>query len=423
MGRAAAAVRRHLAFARRAGSRDRVAARCARAALLVLRALEELDVERPTPARKAALADSRAAVARLLEGLPASLGEVQHLEDLLVVAAGREREPLGLVGYRYELGLGLSIYALNRRDHERFDEALEVLDTARRALARSHEGFAAALERAELFVLLGRLDRAAAVYRGLADRPSRDERRQVRLAVADLARARGRYTDATRRFAAVRRDAQRTGDRVVELDADLGLGRVLLAEGRPAAAVPQLWRVVGPGGRWEAYVDLALALEAVGAWDAALRLAAHAALSPPPTVRWRGLAATLRLTARGGDLATFDRWRDVAERWHRRGQPSPSYEVDAWLNAARGVALLSGSAAARRTLARARAVARRAVLPGVGARVREAVAALRAGRPFPATTHATRAPEVRWVMHAVERFAAGREMVDMASGEFGKGDD
>jgi len=26
-------------------------------------------------------------------------------------------------------------------------------------------------------------------------------------------------------------------------------------------------------------------------------------------------------------------------------------------------------------------------------------------------------------MHAVERFAAGREMVDMASGEFGKGDD
>ncbi len=414
--------RRHPAFARRVHSRDTSESRCGRAALRVLRTIDRLDIERFGPVDLAALERCRLDVTRLLQGIPHGVGETMHLEGLPESAAGPSRGELGVVGHRYELGLALRIYALNRRDQERFDEALDVLDTAWRVLEAGHEGFAAALERAELFTLLGRPERAAAVYRRLADRPSRDERRQLRLALAELALARGRYADAKRAFGAVRGDARRARDAVVERDAEWGLGRLLLAQGRPAEAVQHLWRVVNPGGHWEAYVDLARAAEAVGAWDPALRLAAHVTLSPPPTVRWQALAVTLRLTARTGDGETFDGWRDVAERWHRKGQPSPSYEVEAWLAAARGAAHLRGVGAALPALRRAREVSRRAMLPGVGARVRETTAAIRAGRPLPATAAGPLPPEVRLVTRALARYADARGMVEMASGEFGKRD-
>jgi hypothetical protein len=163
-------------------------------------------------------------------------------------------------------------------------------------------------------------------------------------------RAAGRYRRLLREAAAAR-------DRCAETDVELGLARALLAQGRAAEAASHAWRAYQlaehPLNAGDALLTVAAALESLGA----LRSAAQAYWGPSlghprPTVRWRALAALVRVLSSVGDRMSFERWRRFGERIGG-DMPSPSFEAEFVIEAARGLARFGYPETARRFLSTA----------------------------------------------------------------------
>src|ERR1041384_3298403 len=257
----------------------------------------------------------------------------------------------------WRLWTSLCCLSINLQDRERWAEVSDVLETTWHLVNNDWpegEGLDVALRLGEHYVRIDRSADAARVYRAAARRAGAGGRRALRVAQtalllpAEAQRAEGRY----RRLL---REAAGAQDRCAETDVELGLAHALLAQGRAIEAAPHAWRAQQlaehPVNAGDALLTLATTLESLGA----LRSAAQAYWSPSlghprPTVRWRGLGGLVRLLARPGDRISFERWRRFGERLGG-DMPSPTFEVEFVVEAARGLARFGFSEAARRFLA------------------------------------------------------------------------
>lgn len=369
----------HAAFLDR-GDSSTVEARCGQAACLVLRVVD-LVAPDPRPAvDPAAFRYQHKMVERYVDDVEAETGpggEVTHLRSIAGAAAALF-EARGVVE-REELRLALHAYSINRKDVERHDEAIDVLDTASRVMRGSPGSLSAGRRLGEYLTWAGRVEAAAALYRRLGREPWPDAGLVARLGGADVLLAAGDAKAAERRYRRVAEEARRADYVVVEMDAELGLVRAQLAQGRAAEAAVGAWRL-HERHEGTALPELGAALETAGALDAAARVQAIAAGHPQPTVRWGSVASLVRIAVRQGDRLAFERWRRVGELFHEHEQPSPSYELDFWLEVARGAASFAGRDAARGPLATARAVAARAAAQDAVFRVRAAEVDVEQGR-------------------------------------------
>jgi hypothetical protein len=331
-------------------------ARFGHADFLVLRLVDLLDPSRRDPVSPDAFKYQLAASARFVRELEHEGFEVPYLLSLIdeLPLAFETKEP-------WRLWTSLCCLSINLQDRERWAEVSDVLETTWHLVNNDWpegEGLDVALRLGEHYVRIDRSADAARVYRAAARRAGAGGRRALRVAQtalllpAEAQRAEGRY----RRLL---REAAGAQDRCAETDVELGLAHALLAQGRAIEAAPHAWRAhqlaEHPVNAGDALLTLATTLESLGA----LRSAAQAYWSPSlghprPTVRWRALAGLVRVLSRLGDRMSFERWRRFGERLGG-DMPSPTFEVEFVVEAARGLARFGFSEAARRFLASAAA--------------------------------------------------------------------
>lgn len=231
---------------------------------------------------------------------------------------------------------GLSAYAINRRDRERPNEAIDLLDTAWRVVRGTPGEMPAAMHLGEALVDAGMLEEAARWYRQIERSELRDAKLIGSKGRADILLARGEAARAERAYRRLRKAAQLAQYEAIMLQAEVGIIKALLKDGRAREALLDAW-VLRPRHQAAAEPLLARALEALGALDAAARLYAPAALGGPPAEQWESLAALVRCARRRGDRLAFARWRKVGEAYQRKGLPAAGAEAEFWTELARGV--------------------------------------------------------------------------------------
>lgn len=396
----------HAVFLQRTGPPTALEARLGQAAFLVLRLVDLVAPERRAAVSADALAYQHVATERFVKDVEhdeGPAGEAGHFRDITrqaaaVLAAGGS-------GGLDDLHSALFAYSVNRKDQERHDEAIDILETAWRVLRGSPGELSAAAELGRYLVWAGRLDAAAALYRWLGREASSDARLVARLGGADVLLAAHQPCAAERRYRRLLPDALRADYAVLVRDAELGLVQALRAQGRAAEAAIRAWRLHERHAA-HALPELGAALEALGALEAAASVQATNALGhPQPTARWGATASLVRIAVRQDDRLAFERWRRVGERYHEDGQPSPSYELDFWLELARGAACFSGRGAAQNPLATARALLVRATAPDAAFRLRAAEVDVAEGRRPDAPQRAQPPDaELKRVINAVAAF-------------------
>ena len=331
-------------------------ARFGHADFLVLRLVDLLDQRRREPVNPDAFQYQLVASARFVRELEHEGFEAPYLLSLIdeLPLAFETKEP-------WRLWTSLCCLSINLQDRERWAEVSDVLETTWH-LVNDHwpegESLSVALRLGEHYVRIQRAADAARMYRAAARRAGAGGRRALRVAQTALLLP-GEAQRAEQGYRRLLREAARAGDRSVETDIELGLARALLAQGRATEAAPHAWRAhqraEHPVNSGDALLTVAAALESVGA----LRSAAQAYWSPSlghprPTVRWRALAGLVRVLSRIGDRMSFERWRRFGERLGG-DMPSPSFEVEFVIEAARGLARFAYPEAARRFLSTAAA--------------------------------------------------------------------
>ncbi len=331
-------------------------ARFGHADFLVLRLVDLLDPSRRDPVSRDAFQYQVVASARFVRELEHEGLEAPYLVSLIdeVPLAFEMKEP-------WRLWTSLCCLSINLQDRERWEEVSDVLETTWH-LVDDHwpegESLSVALRLGEHYVRIGRTADAARLYRAAVRRVNEGGKRALRVAQAALL-VPGEAQRAEGRYRRLLREAARARDRCAETDVELGLAHALLAQGRAIEAAPHAWRAhqlaEHPVNSGDALLTVAVALESVGA----LRSAAQAYWSPSlghprPTVRWGALAGLVRVLSRIGDRMSFERWRRFGERIGG-DMPSPSFEVEFVIEAARGLARFGFSEAARRFLSSAAA--------------------------------------------------------------------
>ena len=398
---------RHAVFLERA-SESGGAPGPASAAFLALRMVDLLALEAPATGEDA-FETARGAVAALVAELEPS-SEAFCLSDLTGAARAAPADR-----FRAELIRALRVYAINRRDAERHDEAVDVIETAAR-LVPSQAGMIGDLGRHLL--LAGRLDELAARCEEWVRDASVYVRREGRYLRAEVALARGGAAEAEREFRDLVERREGVDDDPVSRAARHAVPRALLARGLVAEAVVAAWKVEA-GAPGDALAVVAEGLERLGHLDAAADAVGSAALGhPQAAVRWDALAALVRLEARQGDRMTFERWVQVGRECHNTGLPAPGHEVGFWLEAARGLAELGEPKAAARAIGMAGEVV--AAVPGEEARfrVRRVAAAIAEGAPAdygpPVGVPAGLEGAVAEVVAGVRVYGPAREWADLA---------
>ena len=321
--------------------------------------------------------------------------EVANLRDILDAADSRD-----------ELESALAAYAMNRRDREYHDEAIDVLETAWRVVRGSPGELIAATRIGEYLVRARRLHEAAARYRTIGRSGLRDARLIARRGEADVLLAAGKPEQAERVYQRVLAAAQRAQYEAVALNAEVGIARALLFQGKARDATLAAWKL-RPRFENLAQELLGPALEALGALDAAVRIQAPAAVGDPNLDRrWQSLAAVVRIATRQNDRLTFERWRKVGEEYHATGLPPISFELDFWLELARGAAWFEARELEKRAVEIARDLTSRASVADAGARFAAAVADLRERRPPAPIPPLAADPEIEPILTWADRFSA-----------------
>ena len=344
-------------------------------AFLVLRLVDLLRPDR-APLDEQAFAYQRTAVERFVtEGEPTEDGDWLGL----VLEAVKEAlaDPL-----RDALVETLGGYAINRRDAERYDEAVDVLETARGLDPR--EGMLAT-PLGECLLLAGRTEELLELAGAWVLDESVYVRRAGRYFEGEVLLARGDAWGAEGHFRALIEADEGVVDDSPAVQVRGALARALLAQGRAAEAAVEAWRAHGMWER-EGLGELGLALEALGELEGAANAWGVEALGhPQPAGRWDAVAAEVRITARLGDRVSFERWVRTGRSFHESGLPGRGHEAGFWVEAAWGFASFGERKRAEEALAVAREVAGEAVGTEARFRVREAQARMKPGvvRDFP----------------------------------------
>ncbi len=330
----------HQVFLSRTGatSATSLEARLGQATFLVLRLVDLLDPKREEPVLPDTFRYQWAASERLVRDLEQEGFEAPYLVGLI------EELPEAF-GARQPWRLWTSLYGLsiNLQDRERWEEVSDVLEgTWLLADDRWPKGeiLSVALRLGEHYARTGRAADATRLYRAAGRGMPPAGRRALRLAQTALLLA----TDARRaehRYRRLLGEASRAPDGGAEGEAELGLARALLVLGRPAEAAPHAWRAHQLAGHpvdaGDGLLAVGAALEALGAYKSAAQAYWSPSLGHPrPTVRWQALAGLVRALAQVGDRVTFERWRRFGERLGGK-MPSPTFEVDFVIEAARGL--------------------------------------------------------------------------------------
>jgi tetratricopeptide (TPR) repeat protein len=331
-------------------------ARFGHADFLVLRLVDLLDSSRRDPVSPDAFQYQVAASARFVRELEHEGFEVPYLLSLIdeLPLAFETKEP-------WRLWTSLCCLSINLQDRERWEEASDVLETTWHLVDDDWpegQSLDVALRLGEHYVRIDRSADAARLYRAAARRAGAGGRRTLRVAQTALLlpgeaqRAEGRYRRLLREAAAAR-------DRCAETDVELGLARALLAQGRATEAASHAWRAhqlaEHPVNAGDALLAVAAAFESMGAFRTAAQAYWSPSLGHPrPTVRWSALAGLVRVLSRIGDRMSFERWRRFGERIGG-DMPSPSFEAEFVIEAARGLARFGYPETARRFLSTAAA--------------------------------------------------------------------
>lgn len=272
-------------------------------------------------------------------------------------------------GEVYHVWTGLFGLSVNLQDRERWDEMFDVLETAWALVDASWpacERLAVAYRLGAHYARRGRASDAERLYRAAAHGARAVDRRGLAAARAELfLESEPRLAET--RFRRLLRKAARSRDRGLVAWAASGIAEALLAQHRYAEAARFAWqahqRSYGRVDRSFSRFTVGRALEGVGA----LRAACCAFWAPALgctrlDLRWRALAALVRVLSRRGDRVTFEQWRGDGER--RRGKvPSPTYELEFVIELARGLARFGAEAAARKVLSDAHALAQKLSAP------------------------------------------------------------
>ncbi len=256
-----------------ASSAGSVDARLSQGAFLALRLVDLLQYRAPVYGD--AFRYQHAATERFCGDLPADSTETAHLVGLVRSAADAFHDQ----DVRLILP-ALLAYAHHLEDALLLDEALDVLDTATRVggdrIAAS-DAIAIRLRMARAFRKLNEFDDADRFYAkaGELARAARDPHSELvsRLGRAYTLHGRGNLLDAERRLREVLAVADQAGDRRGQALTHQGLSVVLTSGGRPAEAIPHIWRAFelydDEVSRTGALADLGFMLLAVGDADAA----------------------------------------------------------------------------------------------------------------------------------------------------------
>jgi hypothetical protein len=259
----------------------------------------------------------------------------------------------------WRLWTSLCCLSINLQDRERWEEVSDVLETAWALVDKrwpEEETVSVALRLGEHYARLGRAAGSKRVYRAAARRVRAAGKRALRGADTALILS-TEPKRAERRYARLCWEAARVGDGVAEAASELGLARALLAQDRAAEAASHAWRAhqlaEHPVGAGDGLLTVAAAFEALGAFRPAAQAYWSPSLGHPrPTVRWTALAGLVRVLSRIGDRMSFERWRRFGERLVG-DMPSPSFEVEFVIEAARGLARFGFREAARRIVSSA----------------------------------------------------------------------
>jgi tetratricopeptide (TPR) repeat protein len=366
---------RHSAFLARPGQDGDDAIRIGQGAFLVLRVID-LFAPDHAPASDAMVIEYqwRATDQYLFELPPDPEGETSHLRGILDSAQELRLEVNALTLNRAETAL--AAYAINRRDREYFDEAIDLLETAWNLLRGSPGELEAAMQLGDCLVRASRLEDAARLYRKLSRSGFPHARRRARHGEADVLLASGQPQAAERLYRRVLTAARRVKHEAEAVCAEEGIARALLDQGRPGEAVLVASRLAERAAD-RAQLVLGPALEAAGDLNAATGIFTHTAAGcSQPDARWRAVASLVRIAARQQDRLAFERWRHVGEQYHDDGLPPVSAELDFWLALACGARSFGARRLANQALDSARALARRAAAPDAVARVSAVEAAV-----------------------------------------------
>ena len=306
-----------------------------------------------TPQQIEALAYQARATRDYLRDLPTG-PEVSHLREIVRVAA-----VVGRRGSRHLLCAPLLAFAYWLEQELRLEEALDVVDTARRIRdgLTASDVVATLLQRARILRLLGRFQEARVTYETARAKAAEigDSHSILlgRIGDAIVARQLGNLRASENTLRVIVCDAHAAGDRDAEARGSHDLGVALVFEQRAADAIPILFSAYElyeqPTYRLRALSDLGLALTAVGHFRAA-ESAYRLVLEGPATPQMRA-NTTLELI----ELASLTRNRFAFQQWQNAVLPllerlPPEFRVDYELKTGVGLARFGRKAKARRML-------------------------------------------------------------------------
>ena len=328
---------RRLAGATRGTSLD---ARLGRAAFVALRLIDLLGPDERPPSPDA-FHYQHAATERACRGLPADRPETSHLIGVVQSSADAY--------HTHDVGLlfpALFAYAHYLEDEMRLEEALDVLETLERVGGdrfRAEDQVAARLRVARVLRKVSRFDDSERTYEEAGARASGigDIHSQLisRIGHAEARRGRGNLGEAEESLRQVLAEVAVTGDAEAEALANHVLAAVLHTQGRPAEAIPFVWRAFELYGdelsRTRALGDLGTMLLMVGDAGGAER-AFNELLHRAATedVRSNALIELMNCASYRRDRVGFERWREQCET--RRASMPPNILVDFMLKAGIG---------------------------------------------------------------------------------------
>ncbi|MEA2722539.1 MAG: hypothetical protein QOH59_310 [Gemmatimonadales bacterium] len=292
------------------------------------------------------------AVRRHVNELPADVPETAHLAGVVSAVASDGKATSGL-------WMSLTAYAYFLEHEGRLEEALELLTLAAHSQGSktTTADFAAyALFAGRLNRLLARWEAASTCYTAAADAAAGVDPVAVlrgRLGLGAVQRGRGNYPAARATAESVVRDAseQQLTDAQAMGYADLGV--VYHLQGLKLESLEahyQAFRLSrDPQQRMRTLVDVAIALHAIGAIDAA-RVAFQTVntSSAAMMVRANALLELMNLESGSGNRVAFERCRAAVEAY--RARMSPSMSVDYYYQLGIGLGRFEQEARGREAL-------------------------------------------------------------------------
>jgi len=378
---------RRLAGATRGTSLD---ARLGRGAFVALRLIDLLAPDEPALPRDA-FRYQHAATDRACRGLPADLPETSHLIGVVQSTADAY--------HTHDVGLlfpALFAYAHYLEDEMCLEEALDVLETLERVGGdkyRAEDRVAARLRVARVLRKLTRFDEAERMYAeaealaaGIGDTHSR---LLSRIGHAEAVRGRGNLGDAESSLHLILREVAALGDQGAQARAHHVLAAVLHNGGRPAEAIPHVWRAFelydDELSRSRALGDLGGMLLMVGdpqgaerAFNEVLRRAAT------EDVLTNAMIDLMNCASFQGNRLGFERWREQCES--RRDSMSPNILVDFVLKEGIGRGRFGQFDRAEPLLVKALQIAESSGLHEFAFRIQRITSGLHDCRQEPATT-------------------------------------